>query len=101
MVTQELIENITRRLSQGQKREDIKEALMATGWEDIDIDEAFSTIQKEALKQIPMIAWWINFMAVLDKKTANLPIYMTMVIMGCSALVVILVAYGLYLILDP
>jgi|GEM_PF-1561914 len=101
MVTQELIDNISRRFRQGQTKEEIKQSLVDEGWEDIDVDEAIRHIQKAALAQIPFVAKYMEFMANLDKKTAELPPRMVLAVCGVSAIFVLIVAVILYNIIDP
>lgn len=101
MVTQELIDNISRRFRQGQTKEEIKQALVDEGWEDIDVDEAIRHIQKAALAQIPIIAKYMDFMANLDKKTAELSPPMVLAVCGVSAIIVLIVAVILYNVIDP
>jgi hypothetical protein len=101
MVTQELIDNIARRFRQGQTKEEIKQSLVEEGWEDIDVDEAISHIQKTALSQLPFIAAYTKFMTELDAKTANLSMPMVLAVCGFFAIIVLLVAVALYNLLDP
>lgn len=101
MVTQDLIDNISRRFKQGQTREEIKQALIDEGWEDVDVDEAIRHIQKTALSQLPLVSAYTNFMAKWDEKSAHLSMPAVLAICGVFAIIVLIIAFVLYNMLDP
>lgn len=101
MVTQDLIDNISRRFRQGQTREEIKQALVDEGWEDVDVDEAISHIQKTALSQLPFVSAYTDFMSKLDDKTAHLSMPAVLGVCGVFAVIVLVIAFILYNVLDP
>ena len=101
MVTQELIDNISHRFRQGQTREEIKQALVDEGWEDVDIDEAIRHIQKTALSQLPLVAAYTEFIHKWDKKTATLSTPAVLGVCAVFALLVFLLAIFLYNTADP
>ncbi|MEK7571753.1 MAG: hypothetical protein AAB553_05765 [Patescibacteria group bacterium] len=101
MVTQELLENVAERYRQGQNKSQIKEALMAEGWEDIDIDQAVLHWQREGLHQIPFVAKLIDSITDLNERTSKLPPHMVLMSLGFCVLLLLLVVGVLYIVLDP
>lgn len=101
MVTQELLDNIIERYRQGQKTSQIKESLLAEGWEDIDIDQAISQLQTAALQQIPLVATFAKFFSQLDERTSRLPPHMVAVVLCFCALLLFAVGGIFYWFLDP
>jgi len=101
MVDQQLKEDIIRRLQAGQSRDEIEAALQQAGWEDIDVREAFSQIQREALQQLPVISTVMNFISRMDKKYAHLSAKATIVVLGAFAFSLIVLAIALYALFDP
>ena len=101
MVTEELIQLVTERYEHGEKNAQIKEELMGLGYEDADIEATFKHIQKEALKQIPLVATIHQHFDHWDKRTAQLPPKKAAAILAACGIFVIVLAFGLYLWFDP
>jgi hypothetical protein len=101
MVTQELLDNIAERYRQGQKRADIKDTLMAEGWEDIDIDAAISQLQKAGLQQIPIVGKVMKIYNEIDEKTSRMPPRMVLTSLLFCLLLVFAVGAILFFVLDP
>ncbi len=101
MVNEELIGNIKARFQQGEKANEIREALLNEGWSDGDISAAFAQIRHEAFLQIPLYAKMHNWMSSLDKKTAQLPTRVLVQIFIVIAIIFIAGVAALYYFLDP
>ncbi len=101
MVTEELIGVIRRKYQDGLGKDQIKESLLDVGWEEVDIDRAIELIHRDALKQIPGLASWYNMLDKLDAKATKLTPQMNALILIACGVVVVLLFFGLYYILDP
>jgi hypothetical protein len=101
MVDQTLIDNIKNRFQQGEKSDQIKEALINEGWSVGDIEAAFAQIRHEALLQIPIYARIHHWIQQTDQKTAQLSTRtIIQIFIGIGVLFIAGVA-GLYFVLDP
>ena len=96
MVNEELVANIRSRFQQGERRTEIRQALMEEGWEEIDIDNAISHIQNEALKQLPGLSHFFQFLDHLDNKTAHSSPKVIAVVLACCFGVLLIIFGGLY-----
>jgi hypothetical protein len=101
MVDQELINNITNRFQQGEKAEQIKEALLNEGWSMGDIEAAFAHIRHDALLQIPLYAKIHNWMQQTDQKTSQLSTHTMIKVFTGIAILFFAGVAGLYYFLDP
>jgi hypothetical protein len=101
MVTEELITSIKNKFRDGERREDIKYALLQEGWEGVDIEAAISQIQRDALKQLPILSTFYAFIERMEAKTAHSSPKMTFAVLGGSFMVVLVIFWGLYLLFDP
>lgn len=101
MVTQELLDNIAERYRIGQKRAEIKDTLMAEGYEDIDIDAAIGQLQRAGLQQIPIVAKVMHYYTEIDKKTSRMPPHMVLISLLFCLLIVVAVGVILFFALDP
>lgn len=101
MVTQELLDNIAERYRLGQKRAEIKEVLMAEGWEDIDIDQAIGQLQRAGLQQIPVVSKVMHVFNEIDEKTSRLPPRMILTALLFCLLLVVAVGAILFFAFDP
>jgi hypothetical protein len=101
MINDELIENIKGRFLQGEKAEEIREALLNEGWSAGDIDAAFAHIRHDALMQIPLYAKFHHWMESVDQKTAQLPTRTMVQIFIGIGLIFIGGVVALYFFLDP
>lgn len=101
MIIHELIEQIQERFRNGQRRAEIKEDLMNQGYDEDDIDETISKIQKDALKQLPGIAWVYQKIEHFESKpNAGSPKTTALLMVACFIFLIIL-AGALYFIIDP
>jgi hypothetical protein len=101
MVTEELITIIKSKFRDGERREDIKYSLLQEGWEGVDIEAAIGQIQRDALKQLPILSTFYAFIERMEAKTAHSSPKMTFAVLGGSFMVVLLIFWGLFLMLDP
>jgi hypothetical protein len=101
MVTDELIAVIKSRFRDGERREDIKYSLLEEGWEGVDIEAAISQIQRDALKQLPLLSTFYAFIERMEARTAHSSPKMTFAVLGGSFMIVLVIFWGLYLLLDP
>lgn len=101
MVDQALIDSITNRFQQGEKAEEIKEALLNEGWSMGDIEAAFVNIRHNALMQIPMYAKIHAWMDHADQRTSQLPTRTMVQIFIGIALLFIGGVVAMYFFLDP
>jgi hypothetical protein len=101
MVTQELINIIADKYKQGEKKEQIVESLMSAGWEEKDIEAAIVELRRVALHQLPIISYFSERMATLDKKTSNVNLRTWIIVLILLALFVAGLAFFLNDIIDP
>jgi hypothetical protein len=101
MDNQELIAAIKERFQRGQRRAEIRDALMQEGWQEQDIDDAIGIIQKDALKQLPgfshFFSWFDN---PQTKSKMSSPKMTAIILVGCSIFLIALVVI-LYFVFDP
>lgn len=92
---------ITERFQRGQRRAEIRDALIKEGWQEQDIDDAIALIQKEAIKQIPGFSHFFNwFDNPQTKSTLSSPKMTAFILAGCSIFLVGLLVV-LYFTFDP
>lgn len=101
MVTQELLDAIIAKYKHNQRRDEIREDLMADGYKKSDIDEGIAQIQHHALLQIPFVAKAHKLLQRLDAKTAHLSVKATIGVFVVIAAVILVIAFILYVSLDP
>lgn len=101
MVTEELIATIEDKYRQGIRRKEIREQLYNQGWPEEDIDAALTKVQHDAYKKLPIISSIYQLIDHFEAKKSLTTPQMTVVLMaGCVGLL-LLIAVGLYFILDP
>lgn len=101
MENEQLIESIKNRFRQGEKTDQIKEALINEGWSEGDIEAAFSQIRHEALLQIPLYAKVHDWMKSLDHKSSQLSTQRTIQIFIGIFLVFVGAVVVMFYVLDP
>jgi hypothetical protein len=101
MVIDELIEEIRERFQKGEHRGEIKEDLMAEGYEEVDIDDTIEKIQHDVFKQLPGISWIYQYIEHFESRpNAASPRTTVFLMATCIAFLVIL-AGAFYFFLDP
>jgi hypothetical protein len=101
MVIDELIDEIRERFSKGQRRNEIKEDLMAKGYNEDDIDDTIAKIQNDVLKQLPGISWIYQRIEHFESNPHATSPLTTIFLMISCVVFLILVAGSLYFLLDP
>ena len=101
MQNSELIASIKDRFAHGQRRFEIKEALMQEGWKEQEIDDAISYIQHEALRQLPGLAPIYRLIDSFNQKHILTTPRVTAVILIGSILVLFIIAITFYFLFDP
>lgn len=101
MDNSELVEIIRLRYQEGQRRSEIRAALLEEGYEETEIDGAIAHIQYEAIKQLPVLSRVYQVFEKLDNKTAHSsPKLVAIVLLSCFGVLLLLFG-GFYYILDP
>lgn len=101
MVNTELEEIIRTKFKEGERRADIKEYLLQQGYDEAEVDIAIAHIQKDAIKQLPLISHMYQLIEDLENKTDHAsPKFVAAVLAGCFTILIILFA-SLYFWLDP
>ncbi|MBA3724592.1 MAG: hypothetical protein H0W89_06960 [Candidatus Levybacteria bacterium] len=101
MVNNELVEIIKLRYQEGQRRSEIRAALLEEGYEETEIDGAIAHIQYEAIKQLPVVSRVYQVFENLDSKTAHSsPKLVATVLLSCFGVLLLLFG-GFYYVLDP
>lgn len=100
MASQDLVDSIEQRISSGETKEDILQALLSEGWEHEEIEAAFANLpSKQPSSQVSSLLapLWSSW----DAKTASFPPSVVMAIFGLLACTVLVFAVLLYNFLDP
>ena len=63
MVNQQLLDYIKQQIQQGINSEQIKQSLLANGWQGADIEEAFSAITQTPVQ--PKKRWWKKIILII------------------------------------
>jgi hypothetical protein len=101
MVNEELIEIIRNKYQQGERKADIKAALIEQGYEEADIETAISHIQHDAIKQLPVVSHMYQLIDDLEQKTDHASPKFVATVLACCFGVLLILFGGLYLWLDP
>lgn len=101
MPNDQLVTIIQEKFRKGERRDEIRADLEAEGYDSGDINEAIAFIQREALKQLPVISTVLRHFEEWEKKTANAsPKFVLLVLIGSMVLVAV-ISVILYISLDP
>ena len=96
MVIDELIEEIRERFRKGQHRREIKEDLMAEGYEEDDLDDTIEKIQHDVLKQLPGISWIYQQIEHFESKPNAASLRTTVFLMATCVVFLVVLAGALY-----
>lgn len=101
MVNEDLVAQIRARYQQGERRADMKAALMEQGWDEAQIDDAIAHIQHDALRQVPGLSHIYDFIDHWDQKTQHSSPKVIVGILAASFLLIVIISACLYFFLDP
>ena len=101
MVIDELVEEIRERFQKGQHRREIKEDLMAEGYEEGDIDDTIGKIQHDIFKQLPGISWIYQRIEHFESKPNAASTRTTVFLMAACIVFLFVLAGALYFLVDP
>lgn len=101
MVNDELDIIIREKFKQGKRRSEVKEDLLESGYYEDEIDEAITQIQHDAIKQLPVISSFYQFLDHFEKKSNLTTTRMTIVVMAACVVILSMLAVSLYFIFDP
>jgi hypothetical protein len=96
MITQELIDAIIVKYKAGETKLQLKEDLISQGYDENDIDDAISHIQKTALMQFRGVAVIVGYVTLFNQYVTKQSVGHSMRILGGLCVFMIIIAIILY-----